>query len=89
MAFREKQPADQPAEQPSGDGGTDEVQAAVDRETEQGFRGIEVDPTPNENYTVGGVTGGLPTPETDPEFAESIRPALKDVERQVNGVAER
>ncbi len=26
-----------------------EVQAKVDKETEQGFRGIEVDPTPNEN----------------------------------------
>jgi hypothetical protein len=29
----------------------------IDRETEQGFRGVEVDPTPNENYTLAGVTG--------------------------------
>lgn len=72
-----------------GDGGTGEVQAAVDRETEQGFRGVETDPTPNENYTVDGVTSGKPTPETDPEYADSIRPALRDAERKMNGVAER
>lgn len=50
--------------------GNDAVQEAVDKETEQGFRGGEqVDPTPNENYTVAGVTSGAPTPETDHEQA--------------------
>ena len=44
--------------------GNAEVQAKVDKETAQGFRGTEVDPTPNENYTVSGVTSGAPTPET-------------------------
>ncbi|HLA96318.1 MAG TPA: hypothetical protein VK612_11405 [Pyrinomonadaceae bacterium] len=34
------------------------------RESEKGFFGVEVDQTPNENYTVSGVTKGLPTPET-------------------------
>jgi hypothetical protein len=40
-----------------------QVQERVDQETEQGFRGVEVDQTPNENYTVAGVTAGLPVPE--------------------------
>lgn len=45
--------------------GNAQVQAQVDREEERGLRGVEVDPTPNEHYTVAGVTQGLPTPETD------------------------
>lgn len=47
------------------------VQDAV--EQERGFRGAEVDPTPNENYTVRGVSAGKPTPETDEKAAESAR----------------
>jgi len=47
------------------DGGRDQAQARMDVYTEQGFRGVSVDPTPNENYTVAGVTAGAPTPETD------------------------
>lgn len=47
----------------------DQVQAAVDEETERGYNGIEVDPTPNENYTLKGVTSGKPTPETDEKAA--------------------
>lgn len=57
-----------------------QVQAAVDEETEQGFRGTQVDPTPNENYTVKGVTAGKPTPETDKKQAEKARAARADVE---------
>lgn len=53
----------------------EQVQEAVDRETEQGFRGVEVDPTPNENYTVSGVTAGKPTPETDEKAAKAAREA--------------
>lgn len=55
------------------DRSTAEVQERVDQETERGYRGVEVDPTPNENYTVSGVTQGAPTPETDPEAAEQAR----------------
>lgn len=33
-----------------------ELQKQFDQETEQGFRGVEVDQTPNEAYTVAGVT---------------------------------
>lgn len=58
-----------------------QVQADMDKETEQGFRGIEVDPTPNENYTVAGVTAGLPTPETDPDHAEAVRRKVLGIER--------
>ena len=58
------------------DAGEADVQAAVDAEVEQGFVGTEVDPTPNENYTVAGVTSGKPTPETDPAHAEKVRQEL-------------
>ena len=46
------------------------VQEVVEGEQEQGFRGVEVDPTDNHAYTVEGVTSGEPTPETDPKAAE-------------------
>lgn len=36
---------------------------------EAGLLGVEVDPTPNEHYTVGGVIAGKPTPETDADAA--------------------
>lgn len=43
---------------------------------EQGFVGVKVDPTPNEHYTVEGVTSGKPTPETDADaYAEANPPA--------------
>lgn len=58
------------------DGGTEQVQKAGAQENEQGFRGREVDPTPNENYSVAGVTSGKPTPETDQKAAEKARQAL-------------
>ncbi len=41
----------------------DQVQKVVDQETEQGFRGVEVDQTPNENYTVAGQAKGADVPE--------------------------
>lgn len=51
------------------DAGQDQVQDAVDTETEQGFRGTKVDPTPDAAYSVAGVTGGAATPETDDKAA--------------------
>ncbi len=45
--------------------GAAEVQSAMDKATQQGFIGVETDDTPNENYTIAGVTSGAPTPETD------------------------
>jgi hypothetical protein len=67
----------------------DQVQNAVDKETEQGFRGVEVDPTPNENYTLAGQNAGLPVPETDEDAAEQARLAQVAVAREATGVAER
>ncbi len=65
--------------------------SAVAEEQKQGFRGTEVDPTPNENYTVAGVTSGAPTPETDVDLARDVRSetglglsALEAAEREKN-----
>lgn len=77
------------ADTAAADTSTQEVQAQVDQENEQGFRGVEVDPTPNENYSVAGVTSGAPTPETDNKAAETARKAQADSARQAAGVAER
>lgn len=54
---------------------TDQAQSVVDQETKQGFRGTEVDLTPNENYTVKGVTSGADVPEAAANKAEAIREA--------------
>jgi hypothetical protein len=64
--------APQDGEQPT-DAVTEEVQAKVDEETEKGFRGTEVDPVDNRNYTVEGVTSGAPTPESDADLARQVR----------------
>lgn len=58
--------------EPGDSVGEEQVQARIDAEEEVGLRGIEVDPTPNENYTVQGVVQGAPTPETDPDLREDI-----------------
>jgi hypothetical protein len=63
----------------------EKVQAAVDTETEQGFRGVEVDPTPNSAYTVQGVTAGAPTPETDVAQADEAARRQRDVASPGNG----
>jgi hypothetical protein len=55
------------------DQAVEEVQKTVDAENEQGFIGQQVDPTDRANYTVGGVTSGAPTPETDEGAAEEAR----------------
>ena len=60
------------------DSGEAEVQTKVDAENEQGFRGVRVDPTPLENYTLDGVTSGKPTPETDEKAAEKAREASRE-----------
>jgi hypothetical protein len=65
-----KQPVENPSLEKGKDLGGDEVQQRMDRETAQGFSGINADPTPDENYTVAGVTSNAPTPETDPEAAK-------------------
>lgn len=49
-----------------------QVDKAVAQETDAGLRGVEVDQTPNEHYTVAGVAAGKPTPETDPGQAAKV-----------------
>lgn len=50
-------------ENPADEVGADEVQARFDEANEKGFFGNVPDETPNENYTLKGVTSGAPTPE--------------------------
>lgn len=47
----------------AADAANEQVQQAVNDETEQGFRGVEVDQTDNQAYTVEGVTSGADVPE--------------------------
>lgn len=67
--------------QPPQDAAQKEVQKAVDKAEERGLLGVEIDPTPNENYTVAGVLSGAPTPETDPDHAREVRQQLDDAAR--------
>jgi hypothetical protein len=52
---------------------TETSQEKADKEAEQGYIGTTPDTTPNEAYTVEGVTSGAETPETRP--AEEEAPA--------------
>lgn len=63
----------------------EETEQVVDAEEEKGFRGVEVDPTPNENYTLAGVTSGAPTPETDADTAEAARKGQAEATRAASG----
>lgn len=47
------------------DASATQVQKAVDEAEAKGYIGTTPDETPNENYTVAGVTSGKPTPETE------------------------
>ena len=67
-------PAGDPANDPALAEATNErVREAFEVETGQGFRGMVSDPTPNDHYTVGGVTSDKPTPETDRNLARAAR----------------
>jgi hypothetical protein len=59
------------------DAASEQVQQAVDAETERGLRGEEVDSTPNEHYTVAGVLADKPVPETAEDPAEARREAAR------------
>lgn len=71
----------------NADSTTAEVQRVADEETEKGYRGLPADPTPNENYTVAGVTSGAPTPETSDAQAKKARAHQDEVQEQAEGVA--
>jgi hypothetical protein len=74
--------AERKTSQPPQDAAQKEVQKAVDKAEEKGYLGVEVDPTPDEHYTVSGVLAGKPTPETDPDHAREVRQKLDDDARQ-------
>ncbi len=57
-----------------------DVQAKLDAEIEQGFRGTRVDPTPLDNYTIQGVISGKPTPETDADAKRAALDAIRKAE---------
>ena len=54
-----------PPKKSADDAGQAEVQAKFDEANEKGYFGSTPDETPNENYTLKGVTSGKPTPETE------------------------
>lgn len=64
--------------QPPRDAAQKEVQKVVDEAGEKGYLGVEVDPTPDEHYTVSGVLAGKPTPETDRDHAREVQQKLAD-----------
>lgn len=57
--------AEQKKNSATDDAGQAEVQARFDEANEKGYFGHVPDETPNENYTLKGVTSGKPTPETE------------------------
>lgn len=57
------------SEEKKAEKANEKVQSAVDKETEQGFRGTEVDTTPNENYTATGDHSKTPEAQADPVLA--------------------
>lgn len=66
----ESAPQDQEVQQ---DPAAEAVQHAMAKAQERGYFGVEQDQTPNENYTVAGVTSNAPTPETDAEQAKKAQ----------------
>lgn len=60
---QDAQQAGQPDDSLAQEVGADEVQHKMDEATKQGYFGQVPDDTPNEHYTLPGVTRGLPTPE--------------------------
>jgi hypothetical protein len=73
--------AERKSTQPPQDAAQKEVQKAIDQAEEKGYLGVEVDPTPDEHYTVAGVLAGKPTPETDSDHARDVRQRLDDNSR--------
>ncbi len=67
--------------------GNAEVQKLTDAETEKGYSGTVTDPTPNENYTVKGVTSGAPTPETDKDAAKKAADFQTELGEKNSGLA--
>jgi hypothetical protein len=65
------------------DAGEAELQAIHDKETEQGYRGVVADPTPNDHYTLAGVVAEKPTPETDEKQADAAVAKARELGRRM------
>jgi hypothetical protein len=63
MTASPKKSAESSTSNPADAVGADEVRAKFDEAAEKGYFGEVPDETPNENYTLKGVTSGKPTPE--------------------------
>ena len=54
------------------------VALSLEEALEVGFFGHEVDPTPDENYSVAGTLAGKPVPESDADAAAAAEAAQKE-----------
>jgi hypothetical protein len=63
MATKKTDTPESAAPSPGSDVGEAEVASQFDEAEEQGYIGSTPDDTPNENYTLQGVTSDKPTPE--------------------------
>jgi hypothetical protein len=61
------------ADKQQQDAASTAVQDHIAKEQAQGYRGVEVDQTPNEAYTVAGVLKDMPTPETQRQSPDQVR----------------
>lgn len=77
---------DQPKSSTSDDAGEAQVQEMIQREQDQGYRGVVADPTPNSAYTIAGVTSGEPTPETDEGAKKAAAEQLAEVSQRTEPV---
>lgn len=82
MATENQKKADQPKSS-TADAGEGQVQETVDRESDQGYRGVVADPTPNSAYTVSGVVAGEPTPETHEAQADKAAARARELGRRL------
>jgi carbamate kinase len=82
MATENQKKSDQSASQ-TGDAGEKELQAIIDKESEQGYRGVVADPTPNSAYSLGGVAAGEPTPETHEGQADKAAARARELGRRM------
>lgn len=83
MANETSEKSSAPKASRTGDLGAAQVQAKIEREQAQGYRGVVADPTPNSAYSIAGVTGGEPTPETDDAAADAAHARRRELGRRM------
>lgn len=83
MANETSEKRSDPSASRTGDAGEAELQAIVDKESAQGYRGVVADPTPNSAYTLSGVAAGEPTPETHEEQADKAAARRREMSKRM------